>query len=208
MEVSITRALSELKLLDKRINRAINEAIFAGYLDGDKPMAGFQNKEEIEARAKSDFQSVKDLIKRRNAIKSAIVVSNATTDVEIAGKTMTVAEAIERKTSIEYEKKLLQKLKNTYTTIVSLIEDKNEEVKERLDRQLEGFTESAKKATDSQVIQTFIDNYLAKNEYKFVDPLNIKKVIEELTKDIEDFESEVDFALSTSNTITKITIPD
>ena len=48
-----------------------------------------------------------DLISRRNKIKSAIIMSNAKTVVEVAGKQMTVAEAIDKKSSIEYEKELL-----------------------------------------------------------------------------------------------------
>ena len=42
-----------------------------------------------------------DLIKRRDAITKAIVASNAVTEVTINGETMTVASAIELKTSIE-----------------------------------------------------------------------------------------------------------
>lgn len=136
-EMTITRALAELKLLDKRINRTINEASFGGLTVGKKISAGFNNAEEIESRAKSDLQSVQDLIKRRNDVKSAIVVSNATTEVEIAGVRMTVAEAIERKTSIVYDHGLLAKLKNTYAQLTSQVDNINAEMQQRLDRHLE-----------------------------------------------------------------------
>ncbi|HYK73264.1 MAG TPA: hypothetical protein VEV44_09105, partial [Pseudoneobacillus sp.] len=103
MEITIAKGLVELKLLNNRINRVINDSVFAGFTVGKKVMTGFNDIEELEQRAKSDYQSVQDLIKRRNEIKSAIVVSNATTEVQIADKTLTVAEAIERKSSIEYD---------------------------------------------------------------------------------------------------------
>src|SRR5690606_36145264 len=134
---SIAKALVEIKLLDKRINRVINDSVLAGYTVGKKIMTGFSNVEELEVRAKADYQSIKDLIKRRNDIKSAIVVSNANTYVEIAGNKYTVAEAIERKTSIEYEKDLLNKLKTTYANVVRHVDRVNEDVKNRLDKQLE-----------------------------------------------------------------------
>lgn len=203
LEITITRALSELKLLDKRIQRTIHDSTFGGYMVGKKVMTGFNSVEEVEKRAKADYQSVQDLIKRRNKIKSAIVVSNATTTVEVAGITMTVAEVIERKTSIEYEKTLLAKLKNTYTKLVDYVDEVNEEVKHRLDRQLEalyGKDGKAKAMENEEITKAF----KADNEAKLIDSLNLKEKIEELTRKIEDFETECDFVLSESNTITKI----
>lgn len=207
MQISITRALSELKLLDKRINRAINESTFAGFVVGKKVMTGFQNVEEIEKRAKADYQSVNDLISRRNTIKSAIVVSNATTTVEIGGKAMTVAEAIERKTSIQYDYQLLNRMKQAYTKYVNHVENVNEEVKQRLDRHLEtlyGKEGKVKAGENAELIKPFLEE----NEAKFIDPIKLKDKIEQLESDIEEFETEVDHILSESNTINKITIED
>ncbi|WHX45188.1 hypothetical protein QNH35_01415 [Bacillus pumilus] len=118
MEMTITRALSELKMLDKRINRTVDEAVLGGLMIGKHIQHGFQHQEDIEKKAKADDQSIQALIKRRNAIKSAIVVSNATTTIDVAGVSMTVAEAIERKTSIEYDIRYLRKLKKVYTELV------------------------------------------------------------------------------------------
>lgn len=207
MEMTITRALSELKMLDKRIQRAIQEAVLGGYTIGKKPMTGFHSVDEIEKRAKSDFQSIQDLIKRRNQIKSAIVISNATTEVEIAGKKMTVAEAIERKTSIQYEQQLLNKLKQTYTILVNKVDQVNEDVKNRLDKHLETLygKEGKVKASENEEL---IKPFLEENEAKFIDPIRLKDRIDELAKEIEEFLMEVDYALSESNTITRITIED
>lgn len=205
MEITITRALAELKLLDKRIQRSINDSVLAGYTVGKKIMTGFNSVEEIEQRAKSDYQSIQDLIKRRNDIKAAIVVSNATTRVEIAGNTMTVAEAIERKSSIDYDKMLLNRLRSTYSSIVNQVDRVNEEVKNRLDRQLEvlyGKEGKSKAIENEELTKAFKED----NEAKMIDSLNLKNRIEKLTKDIEDFETEVDFVLSESNTITRIDV--
>lgn len=205
MEMTITRGLAELKLLDKRINRTVNESVLAGFTVGKKVMNGFTNVEEIEKRAKSDYQSIQDLIKRRNEIKSAIVVSNATTEVEIAGQKMTVAEAIERKTSIDYDKQLLAKLKQTYANIVNHVDRVNDDVKNRLDKQLEilyGKDGKNKASENEELTKVFKED----NEAKFIDPINLRDKIENLTAEIEDFESEVDFILSESNTITRIAV--
>ncbi|MCM3787426.1 hypothetical protein M3221_03220 [Domibacillus indicus] len=132
MKMSVTRGLAELKLLDKRIKTVMNSAAFVDFAIGEKAVNGYTSNKEYEDKVQSAYQSVKDLMKRRNDIKSAIVLSNAMTRVKIADKEYTVAEAIERKTSIQYEVQLMQKMKNEYTKAVNNIQRINEEVKEEL----------------------------------------------------------------------------
>lgn len=135
----------------------------------------------MESRAKADYQSIEALIKRRNAIKSAIVVSNATTKIEVAGVKMTVAEAIERKTSISYDIQLLDKLKEVYADLVGEAENVNQKVTERLDKHLEtlfGKDGKVKAAENQEIVKSF----LAENEAKIIDPLNLKEKIDCLSK--------------------------
>lgn len=205
MEMTITRGLAELKLLDSRINRSINEAVLGSNSVGKKLPTGYNSVEDVEKRAKSDYQSVKDLLKRRNAIKSAIVLSNATTVVEVAGVKMTVAEAIERKTSISYEEQLLSKMRSTYTQVVNHVDRINNEMKARLDSHLETLFGKEGKV-NPQSHEDIVKAFKADNEATFIDPINLEKQINELVKNIEDFNMEVDFTLSESNTITRITI--
>lgn len=207
MEMTITRGLAELKLLDSRINRSINEAVLGSNSVGKKLPTGYNSVEDVEKRAKSDYQSVKDLLKRRNAIKSAIVLSNATTVVEVAGVKMTVAEAIERKTSISYEEQLLSKMRSTYTQVVNHVDRINNEMKARLDSHLETLFGKEGKV-NPQSHEDIVKAFKADNEATFIDPINLEKQINELVKSIEDFNMEVDFTLSESNTITRITIED
>ena len=207
MEMTITRGLAELKLLDSRINRSINEAVLGSNSVGKKLPTGYNSVEDVEKRAKSDYQSVKDLLKRRNSIKSAIVLSNATTVVEVAGVKMTVAEAIERKTSISYEEQLLSKMRSTYTQVVNHVDRINNEMKARLDSHLETLFGKEGKV-NPQSHEDIVKAFKADNEATFIDPINLEKQINELVKSIEDFNMECDFTLSESNTITRITIED
>ena len=207
MEMTITRGLAELKLLDSRINRSINEAVLGSNSVGKKLPTGYNSVEDVEKRAKSDYQSVKDLLKRRNSIKSAIVLSNATTVVEVAGVKMTVAEAIERKTSISYEEQLLSKMRSTYTQVVNHVDRINNEMNARLDSHLETLFGKEGKV-NPQSHEDIVKAFKADNEATFIDPINLEKQINELVKSIEDFNMECDFTLSESNTITRITIED
>ena len=204
-QMTVTKALSELKLLDKRINRGIYEAEFVGVVVGDKKKVDHIDVEEFKQKVKSNYDSVVDLIAYRNKIKSAIVSSNAQTTVTIAGNTYTVAEAIERKTSIQYEQELLQRLKTYYLNASTEIDRINENVQVRLDRSLEQMLSNDGKQ-DNEFINQFTENFNKKNQAKLVDPLNIKEKIETLETEIEDFLSEVDHELSVSNATTIIEV--
>jgi hypothetical protein len=207
MKMSVTRALAELKLLDKRIHTVMNSAKFVDFSIGEKAVNGYASNKEYEDKVKSAYQSVKDLIKRRNDIKSAIVLSNARTKVKIADKEYTVAEAIERKTAIQYEEQLMQKMKNEYIKVTNNISRKNEEVKEELNRKLDAlYGREAKTKVDEN--NELVKSYRNDNEAKMIDPLHIRSAYEKLEQEIDEFLSEVDFILSTSNTLTEIEVPE
>lgn len=203
VKYSIHRALAELKLLDKRITKTIDNLKVVTYKKGDKLEYNI-TEEEFKAVVEADMQSVKDLITRRKEIKEKIVKSNAETLVTIAGKEMTVAAAIERKESIKYEKKLAEELKNQLNNLKAIINNRNEQVEYSLERQLGNLTSNPD--ADKGLVLTFSEQYRNKEQFALVDPLNIEKVIEELENEIDSFESEVDYVLSTSNAITEIEV--
>lgn len=202
---SIHRALAELKLLDKRITKTINNLQVVTCKKGDKLEYNIAIAEEkFKAVVESDMQSVKDLITRRKEIKEKIVKSNAETLVTVAGKEMTVAAAIERKESIKYEKRLAEELKHQLNNLKAIINNRNEQVEYSLERQLGNLTSNPD--ADKELVLTFSEQYRNKEQFALVDPLNIEKVIEELENEIDSFESEVDYVLSTSNAITEIEV--
>lgn len=204
-EISVAKGLSELKVLETRIYRAISDAKFGAIKVGNKLSDGFKTEEEVNKDAKASLDSINDLIKRRNNIKSAIVESNAETFVDVAGVKYTVASAIERKSSIDYEKHLLMIMRNQYSQLLKTEEKTNNEVKERLDKQLNSlFGKDGDK--EDEVAKKYSESFKKDNEATIVDPINLRKKIEELANSIEEFESNVDFALNESNVLTKITI--
>lgn len=203
--MSIQRALAELKLLDKRIANAMYGVQFVGVKIGEKPVAGFKDDDEFKTMAIGKLDSITTLIKRRDAIKGAVVVANATTDVRVGKDTMKIAEAIERKDSIRYRVNLLNVLRNQYTQQLSDFQRREDGFKANLDRHLEtlyGKEGKAKGLENKEALKPFLDL----NEPHFVDPLGLKKVIDDLQEEIDVFNSEVDFALSEINVKTEITV--
>lgn len=209
MELTIHAALGELKKLDQRINKSIFGGTFIGAKKksaADVLGTGY-SEDRYKETINSSMQSISSLIANYKAIKSAVVISNATTKLIVGKEEMTVAEAIERKSSIEYEKTLLRKLKNDRDNVVAQVNRQNEKVEEQLDTQISVLTANSKdKASSLTNLTGFIKEYRDQNSYELINPLDIDKVISELEERILDFETNVDVALSNSNALTKITI--
>lgn len=190
--ITITRALTELKTLDKRIQRAIQEGVFVSF-------EGQLHKPHPDvADAKSKYQQITDLIERRRKLKSLLTVSNATTKVTICEMEMTVAEAIEMKSSIKHKKTLLSTLKSQYASAVSEVERTNEYQRRQLQQRSQD--------KESGVPLDFFTEYMKINGVQLKDPLNIKHRINELESFITEFESQVDHVLSEKNATTHIEI--
>ena len=200
MKISITRALAELKLTDKKINQKINELTPAYALKKEGVEEG---TEDIKRQAEK-LQSIQDLINRRANIKREIVLSNAAATVTIAGKNMTVADAIERKTSIQFNKDLQRKLREGYYSAVQNAERHNDQVDQNADKQAQAAlqSEGEKGAAYEAVRRVFVDN----NKAELIAISDVENTIEKIQDDIDNFEMEVDFILSESNTKTMIEV--
>ena len=201
----VTQALNELKLLDDRINKAINDAVLViAAKRSEKKVNPNLTKEEFEIRAKAGYQSVLDLIERRKKIKAAVVTSNAVTKVTIHGEEMTVAEAIERKGTIDYDISLLNKMQNQWGAQNREMNMQNIRMEERIDKYIETYVgKDTSKAKDNE-LEAMIKPMRESGEYALVDPLNIEKKITDLDDCIKGFKSEVDAALQISNCTTYI----
>ena len=207
VQYSINRALGELKLLEKRINKAMENGTFIDYKkdSADKTRLSNLKPEELEKIAIESLQSINDLIARKKEIKDKIVESNAKTYVTVNNVKMTVAAAIERKSSIMYDKMLLSVMKKQYESALVSVNSENNTMERKLDLQLNQMAGSeADKKSDAML--TFAQGYRNQNQWSLVDPLNLKAKIDELEKSIDGFEAEVDYVLSTSNAITTIDI--
>lgn len=205
-EMSISRALTEVKTLGKRIEKKIAESCFTNaFQPKSKVLSKKQSMKivDFEVEAKSSYDTITDLIKRREKIKSEILKSNAETIVTIGGKDMPVVEAIGKKSSVEYERLFLSQMKKDILDTEKHIESTNAQIDQNIQKMIEqaGDTDSKKDLKD-EVFGFFAEQ----NRLTIVDPLKIRKKIDKLDEDIDNFLSNVDFALSESNAITKITI--
>ena len=204
----VTEALNELKTLDARINRAINQADFvAGSKKADKNAKPGVTKEDYCKEAKASMQQIEDLIKRRETIKAAVIASNAVTEVEVAGEKMTVAKAIDTKNSMEYYHRLLCVMKEQYSQALRIVEKVNKAVEENIDQMiLAAYGKEGKDKISKDTFEAIANPYKEANEAELIDPIKIKDEIERTQAWVEAFESSVDSKLQISNCMTYIEI--
>ncbi len=205
-KISIHRGLAELKTLDDRITKKINTITLVGLMKNDKLVNGLTKEAEFKKQTKADYQSLTDLINRKEKIKSAIVKANATTVLEIAGKKMTIADAINKKLNISLLESLLSKMKTEHSGTVLQMNDHNQRIEQNaltLARQTLGNEGVETKPGDVDLITK---NYTKINAVMLADPLGIEKLINKTEDYIDQFKAEVDGALSEINAITMIDV--
>ena len=202
--VTIHRALSELKLIGARIQKGIDDLTPSGIVQKDKLVNGVYKRDDFEKKARESFQSTIDLIDRKNKIKSAIVKANGETKVTIAGVSMTIADAINFKTSIVHKKALIDSLRKKHNQSKSHLEKNNTTVESNalgLAQAALGKKEVKIGDNDAQAV---MEPYLKANIFELVDPIGVEDKIASMEKKISDFEAEVDAVLSEINAITII----
>ena len=207
--MTVHKALCELKMLDKRINESIMSAEFCRANKHSNVKIDGGTIAEYEATAVSKYQSTMDMIIRRDAIKRAVVASNAVTEVTIGGNRYTVADAVElRRHGLSYRRTLLQAMTLQLKRVRSTIEQKNgEELTRAADKMVEVYygRQTDVKAITEEMKATR-EKFIEDNTYELLDPIRVENRIRELDKEITAFETEVDSALSVSNAVTEITV--
>jgi len=205
VKMTLTRALSEIKMLDNKIksfNNATKEWVTVsknGVIKGYQDLAGFKSN------VQSNKDKLEDLISRRNEIKRALIVANNTITISLGGKSYTIAEAIDRKGFLATEKATFNSINVLILKSKTMLEteDKNldRKIEETINRTFDG---DGKK--DADLIKGIEKNLRDSNKFDLVDPVGIQSWIETKLEEIVNFETEIDFSLSEINSQNYVTI--
>jgi hypothetical protein len=205
--MTLHRALEELKLNAKKINKKIANLAPVGEKKQNKPVNDRYEEKTFCDAAKADFQSIQDLIKYQQRLKSAIMSANATTLVEVGGQKMFIIDAINMKTSIlAYKNELLDRLVKQYGAYTSVINRYNDRIEEEARVMAERAAGKDNEKIDPKKVTEMKKFYMDNHSCKLVDPLGIENKIAELDTEIDDFEAEYGAALSEVNAITTIEV--
>lgn len=206
-KMTIHKALCELKILDSRINNAISSARFCLANKHSNEKVNGVTVEEYQEIMKASYNKASDLIRRREAIKRAVVLSNAKTIVKIGGKEYTVAEAIEMNNhGIDLKLQLKNAMKKQYDSAMTTIISKNSVVDDKATEYVVELFGQKESKTANEEYEKARKSYIEANTMELIDPVNILEKIEALEVEIADFTTEVDSALSVSNALTEITV--
>lgn len=206
--MTIHKALSELKVLDARIETAINTPVYCCAKKHSADKVAGTDVVQIEKNIRSYYDKAVDLINRRKAIKRAVVLSNAVTKVSVCGVEYTVAEAIEMKNhGIEFEQRLSSAMKRDYTKAQATISKENENgLEERADQYVTAIYGQKDSKTNAADIEKVRNDFITSNQFELVDPIGVLEKIDDIDKITSGFLAEVDSQLSVSNALTEITI--
>lgn len=205
--MTVHKALAELKILDSRIGDAILSGDFVIIKKNNQDTVKGKTAEQYKTKATESYQKASDLIRRRNAIKNAVVVSNANTTVKIGDAEYTVVEAIEKKNhGMDYYVQLRDVLRQQFAKQKADLEKHNASLQQKAEQFVTGLMGGKDVKTDSAEFSNAVDTYIKSNTMTLLDPLGIEKKIEELDDMINTFLPEVDAALSVSNAVTIITV--
>lgn len=205
--MNVHEALTELKMLEKRIpaeTRAVTWVLANKHsntqINGVKLI-------DVTDRVKSQYQKVRDLIRRRDAIKRAVVQSNAVTKITVAGETYTVAEAIDLKNhGMEFLGNLQEQMVDDYRRAERNAQMENAGLEKRADEYMRTMIGNSDTKNMSAENRATRDAFIEAQTFELVDPIGVLKVAAELDEQIGVFMSKVDSALSTSNALTTITV--
>lgn len=211
-QMTVTRAIATQKMLTARIAEASKLLVLVVPVRGEgtyrEVEGGYRGTpESCEADIKSGYQRLQDHIKVRDSIRAALVKSNATTTVTIGKKEMTIVEALDFRNSLPERKAILQRMKQNAQNARTHYDAAFNQHEARLTQ-----TRNEALNTSKKVDPDFEKNFIAPIDLKFkpalLDPMDVGKLIADLEKEIADFELNIDYALSESNAVTKITIED
>ena len=211
MKYSITRALAERKVLIKRHEKAVKELDLIAVQRGSRLMNSHSHikPEDFSDRVKEAWQSILSIESRIDDIKFKIDQSNLVTKVKIGSKEMTIQEAIVMKNSIGLRKDRLSKMKSLYRLARVDYDSALDENRKRVEKTVADNTAALSGSkVDPELEKQAVEQIECLYGVKFVDPLSLEAIIKQLESEIEEFESNVDYALSESNSQTFIEIPD
>lgn len=205
--MTIHKGLATIKTLEERINKAISSCRFVFTLKHSMDKVNGKPLDEVKKNIMSDYDSIKDMMRRKYAIKQAIVMSNSVTRVKIADMDMTVAEAIEMKNNAI---KMVKSLRDRMIFQMNLANNEATRANETLDDRADNYIRSLYEGKDpkkmGEELKSMRQTWADAMYIDIVDPLEIGEKIKALDNFCTLFLAEVDAELSSSNAITQITV--
>lgn len=194
-QISITRALAEVKLIESKLQKSINicDVEIANKLYINPHL----NTDELVKSAKANIQSVKDLYDRRTQIKKSIAKANVDNTITVNGTQMSLIEAIDFKNS---HKLLLSQYNNWLTQFITA-QKKVDDIDDKIETEVSNKVEASygsNQQTSKNIVNELTEQYKklwGANIVSGINKLELESMIQQLTQTV----SEIDMCLSEAN---------
>lgn len=207
MKYTITRALAELTTLKDKHQKEVSKMNLIAVKQGAKirkPNSSYSEKSFIE-QSNQSYQSVLDIERRILSIKNQIDASNFTTKVKIGDTEMTVQEALNMKRLIGFKQNRLYFMKSMKQKAQMDFDAGNEENRKRIEKMFQDqMSNGSSKAGEAE--KEIVESVEKIYKMDFIDPVNLSDEIEKLENEIAEFNNNIDYVLSESNSTTYIEV--
>jgi len=200
--LTITRALSELKTLEKRIGSACRESVYTTVVfNGDiatQSGVRYGTVENFKKEAIAAKKKVEDLITRRRNIKSALLTANNSITVDVCGEVITIAEAIDRKAFYTTIIDMFGTIKCNMVSVEVQYQNNRKQLDDKKQSLLTTLVGKDKKVSTEEQTAT-IAMFDQTNRLTLDDPAKSTEWVDASIDQMESFLAEVDFCLSEAN---------
>lgn len=213
----VTQALDERDLLVKKIQDKIVKASFTDVKKHNEKKVLDRRviEETFRQEAESAYQQIMDLIDRFQKIDAAIVASNAAAMIHTSFGDYTVAGAISLRSRMrgsgsyddeaDFEQSLFKKMKAELDKRLISIENKNKQLESAAEGMRLSILGKDSKVKDDKPLEV-VNTYVQENTAELVDPLDVRKKVDEIQEKRAKLLSELDTQIKVSNATTFIEI--
>lgn len=213
----VTQALDQRDLLVKKICDKIRKASFTETKkhNEEKVMERRVTQKEFEKEARSSYQQIIDLIHWYDKVDQAILRSNAETIIETSYGAMSIANALALRSRLNcsnaydsdsnFEGNLMMKLEEELNEKIRVMEQKNKGLQNTAETMRLSILGKDTKTKDETPLKV-VDVYVQENTTELIDPLNVRKKIDELNERRETILNELDTKIKVSNATTFVEI--
>lgn len=200
-QLSLHRVIAEIKNIEVKLGQVQSVVAVASKKDGLVNMTN----EQYEAKSQGIVDQFVANVERLQKLKVARNLANATNQVTILGRSMTLDAAISRKATANYTRSFIDMIKQQINIATGQIAVASAEVERKIEAQVQAIGGSTKKVSDEELkaIRSMIEKSTGK---EMVMGKNVKAFVESASEELDKFLLEVDFALSEANASIKVEV--
>lgn len=204
-KMTISKLIAEIKLTETKIQKLVLAGLPVVQKRADNLLTPKKkSEEEFTDVAKKYSASLQGLMKRKFALKAALIKTNAEKTFKFMDTTLTIAEAITKKEYLGKELGVYRTLYATYVRQENIVTKANEALEVEVQRHLEHVYGSDTTKKNSPDAESVAKEYRKARGVELFDPCNFEKVLPEKIEEIEEFFAGIDNRLSEINALTEV----